>query len=108
MALGVLRAAQARGIAIPADLAVVGFDGLDEGAHFSPTLTTVVQPLRELGELAVREAASRASAGRATVRRLTLATWPPSWWSARALRRPRCARTAAPTVRRRSPADSRR
>ena len=44
-----------RGIAIPDDLAVVGFDGLDEGAQFTPSLTTVVQPLRELGELAVRE-----------------------------------------------------
>ena len=56
MALGVLRAAQGRGIAVPGDLAVVGFDGLDEGAQFTPSLTTVVQPLRELGELAVRQA----------------------------------------------------
>ena len=56
MALGVLRIANERGIAIPDTIAVVGFDGLDEAAHFTPTLTTVVQPLRELGELAVREA----------------------------------------------------
>jgi LacI family transcriptional regulator len=55
MALGVIRVANARGIRIPDDLAVVGFDGLDEGAQFTPSLTTVVQPLRELGELAVRE-----------------------------------------------------
>ena len=55
MALGVLHVAHARGIAIPDDIAVVGFDGLDEAAQFTPTLTTVVQPLRELGELAVRE-----------------------------------------------------
>jgi LacI family transcriptional regulator len=56
MALGVLRAARERGIAIPDDVAVVGFDGLEEGAQFTPSLTTVVQPLRELGELAVHAA----------------------------------------------------
>ena len=53
--------ARARGIGIPDDLAVVGFDGLDEAAHFTPSLTTVVQPLRELGELAVREVLSIAN-----------------------------------------------
>ncbi len=61
MALGVLRVAHARGIAVPDDLAVVGFDGLDEGAQFTPSLTTVVQPLRELGELAVREVTAATS-----------------------------------------------
>jgi LacI family transcriptional regulator len=61
MALGVLRAANDRGIAVPLDLAVVGFDGLDEGAHFTPSLTTIVQPLREIGELGVREAIAATS-----------------------------------------------
>jgi LacI family transcriptional regulator, lactose operon repressor len=76
MALGVLRIANERGIAIPDTIAVVGFDGLDEAAHFTPTLTTVVQPLRELGELAVREVLSIANEaqGRGTVRSLSLAT----------------------------------
>ncbi len=76
MALGVLHLAHARGIAVPEDVAVVGFDGLDEAAHFTPSLTTVVQPLRELGELAVREilAIAGEARGRATVRGLTLAT----------------------------------
>lgn len=76
MALGVLHVAHTRGIAIPEDVAVVGFDGLDEAAHFTPSLTTVVQPLRELGELAVREVLAIASEahGRGTVRSLTLAT----------------------------------
>jgi LacI family transcriptional regulator len=55
MALGVLHVANQRGIAIPGDLAVVGFDGLDEAAQFTPSLTTVRQPLNELGRLAVRE-----------------------------------------------------
>lgn len=55
MALGVLSVANDAGIGIPSDLAVVGFDGLDEGAEFTPSLTTVRQPLRELGNLAVNE-----------------------------------------------------
>ena len=55
MALGVLHVANRRGIRIPDDLAVVGFDGLPEAAHFSPSLTTIRQPLRELGSLAVDE-----------------------------------------------------
>jgi LacI family transcriptional regulator len=76
MALGVLRAAHTRGISVPGDLAVVGFDGLDEGAQFTPSLTTVVQPLRELGELAVGEvlAVANAEPGEAPVRHLTLPT----------------------------------
>jgi len=76
MALGFLHAAHQRGIGVPSDIAVVGFDGLDEGAHFTPSLTTVVQPLRELGELAVREviATAREEQGTAIVRNQTLAT----------------------------------
>ena len=54
MALGVLRAAHLRGMRVPDDVALVGFDGLAEGAQLVPSLTTVVQPLTELGALAVR------------------------------------------------------
>ena len=55
MALGALSVAYRDGIAIPERIAIVGFDGLEEGAFFSPSLTTIRQPLRELGQLAVRE-----------------------------------------------------
>lgn len=54
MALGVLHYAYTRGIRVPEDLAVVGFDDLSEAAQFCPALTTVRQPLRELGLLAVK------------------------------------------------------
>ena len=76
MALGMLHVANERGIAIPGDVAVVGFDGLAEGAQFTPSLTTVVQPLRELGRLAVQELVSRidADSGATESRNLTLAT----------------------------------
>ena len=55
IALGTLSIANARGIRIPDELAVVGFDGLPETAQFTPSLTTVRQPLAELGKLAVNE-----------------------------------------------------
>lgn len=55
MALGVLHYAHAHGIRIPDDLAVIGFDNLAESAYFTPALTTIEQPLRELGSLAVRK-----------------------------------------------------
>jgi LacI family transcriptional regulator len=55
MALGVLQAACRRGLQVPEDLAVVGFDGLSDTAHYWPPLTTVRQDLRSLGCTAVRE-----------------------------------------------------
>lgn len=54
MALGVLHYAATHGIRVPEDLAVVGFDDLPEAAYFTPALTTVRQPLRALGMLAVQ------------------------------------------------------
>ena len=55
MALGVIHAASLHGLRVPDDVAVVGFDGLPESAQFTPSLTTAVQPLRDLGCTAVRE-----------------------------------------------------
>jgi LacI family transcriptional regulator len=54
MALGVLHYAHLHGIRVPQDLAVVGFDNLAESAYYFPSLTTITQPLRELGNLAVK------------------------------------------------------
>jgi LacI family transcriptional regulator len=53
MALGVLHAAHVLGRRVPEDLSVVGVDNLAEGSHFWPPLTTVHQPLRDAGVLAV-------------------------------------------------------
>jgi LacI family transcriptional regulator len=55
MALGVLQLACRRGIQVPQDLAIVGFDGLPEAAHFWPPLTTVYQDQPQLGRIAVEE-----------------------------------------------------
>jgi len=55
MALSVLYVASRRGLRVPQDLAVVGFDGIPEGAYFYPSLTTVAQNLQELGAIAVQQ-----------------------------------------------------
>jgi LacI family transcriptional regulator len=54
LALGFMRVAQQRGIRIPQNLSVVGFDDVPEGALFWPGLTTVAQPMREMGRAACR------------------------------------------------------
>ena len=53
MALGVLHGAHRLGRRVPEDLSVVGTDNIAEGSHFWPSLTTVHQPLRDAGALAV-------------------------------------------------------
>ena len=76
MALGAFQVANGRGIRIPEQLAVVGFDGLPEAAQFTPSLTTIRQPLAEMGRLAVREllTAFNADVGTETVRNVELPT----------------------------------
>jgi len=54
MALGVLREAHGRGIRVPDQLAVIGFDDIPESAYFYPSLTTISQDLQLLGEQAVQ------------------------------------------------------
>ncbi len=55
MALGVLHGAHRIGRRVPDDLSVVGVDNMSESSHFWPSLTTVHQPLRDAGALAVQE-----------------------------------------------------
>lgn len=54
MALSVLREANRRGIRVPEQLAVVGFDNIPEASYFYPSLTTIYQNLQLLGEQAVQ------------------------------------------------------
>ncbi|PFG42343.1 LacI family transcriptional regulator [Isoptericola jiangsuensis] len=49
LALGVLRALWERGVRVPDDVSVVGFDDVDGAAYFVPPLTTVRQPFAALG-----------------------------------------------------------
>lgn len=54
MALGVYEAVRRKGLRVPEDVSVVGFDDLPEARWASPPLTTVRQPLAEMGVLATR------------------------------------------------------
>jgi LacI family transcriptional regulator len=53
MAIGVMQEAAARGLRVPGDCSVVGFDDTVEASVVVPALTTVRQPLAELGRTAV-------------------------------------------------------
>ena len=55
MALSVLQVACEKGLQVPEDLAVAGFDGIPETAYYWPPLTTVYQDQQKLGCTAVQE-----------------------------------------------------
>jgi len=52
-AIGAIQAARARGLHVPDDLSIVGFDDVEHATIVTPTLTTVRQPLAEMGRTAV-------------------------------------------------------
>jgi LacI family transcriptional regulator, repressor for deo operon, udp, cdd, tsx, nupC, and nupG len=54
MAMGVIETARRHGVRIPEQLSVVGFDDIRFARHTDPPLTTVAQPMREIGEGCVR------------------------------------------------------
>ncbi|TGR33227.1 MULTISPECIES: substrate-binding domain-containing protein [unclassified Mesorhizobium] len=54
MALVALEWLSARGLNVPDDVSVVGFDDVPEAAVSKPPLTTIAQPIAEIGRLAVR------------------------------------------------------
>jgi LacI family transcriptional regulator len=55
MALGVMQAARERGLELPRDLSLIGFDDLPMAARVWPNLTSVRLPIREMGQLAARK-----------------------------------------------------
>ncbi len=62
MAIGVLREFQREGVTVPADVALTGFDDVCPSRLVDPPLTTVSQPLRELGVRATRRLLARIEA----------------------------------------------
>ena len=59
MAAGVIRAACERGLAVPRDISVCGFDDTPIARHIYPALTTVRQPTSEMGKLATLQLLAR-------------------------------------------------
>ncbi|HEY0754389.1 MAG TPA: LacI family DNA-binding transcriptional regulator [Ktedonobacteraceae bacterium] len=49
MAFGAMEAARERGLQLPRDLSIIGFDDIPQAAHMHPALSTVRQPLEEMG-----------------------------------------------------------
>jgi DNA-binding LacI/PurR family transcriptional regulator len=52
MASGAIRVLQAAGRSVPSDVAVIGFDDVAIATTMDPTLTTVRQPLEDMGRVA--------------------------------------------------------
>lgn len=59
MALGALDVLASRGIRVPEEVLVTGFDGIAAGRHSDPSLTTVHQPMPEIGRAAVHALVAR-------------------------------------------------
>lgn len=72
MALGVLRALYERGRRVPEDVAVVGFDDIDESAYFIPPLTTVRQDFQRVGEAAVQILVDQLTSGQRRQQRVVI------------------------------------
>jgi LacI family transcriptional regulator len=74
IALGVIETARTRGMLVPEDLSVVGFDDTRLAQMASPPLTTVRQPLREMGGVALRTALRLAGGEKVESHHIELAT----------------------------------
>ena len=66
-AIGAVRAFRDAGLRVPEDVSVVGFDDIQAAAYLTPRLTTVRQPLRQMGEMAAKQLLMRISNGHAKV-----------------------------------------
>ncbi len=74
IAAGLYEAARLAGLRVPEDLSVVGFDDTDVARLLSPPLTTVRQPLREMGRVALRTALRLAAGEQPDSHHVELAT----------------------------------
>lgn len=74
MAIGAMRAIGERGLKIPSDMAVVGFDDIALASYTHPPLTTIAQPRHRMGELAAELLIKRIGDGQQPPRRHLLRT----------------------------------
>lgn len=74
IAVGVLREARRRGIRVPEDLSLVGFDGTALARDSVPALTSVAQPLQEMGRAALRAVLRQSRGEQPDTHRVELAT----------------------------------
>nr|MDQ6936155.1 substrate-binding domain-containing protein [Actinomycetota bacterium] len=74
MAIGGLSVLREHRLRVPADVAISGFDDIASCRHVRPALTTVRQPMRQVGEEAVRTLLDRLRDPQGAHRALTLPT----------------------------------
>jgi LacI family transcriptional regulator len=74
LAVGAVRAARERGLRVPEDLSIVGFDDSELASVLSPELTSVRQPLAEMGRMAVSLLVRLLDSQRVEALRVELAT----------------------------------
>lgn len=55
MAMGAMRALKDKGVSVPGDISIVGFDNMEEAAYHEPAITTVAFSAYEMGKLAARK-----------------------------------------------------
>ncbi|MHC6593912.1 LacI family DNA-binding transcriptional regulator [Arthrobacter sp. C152] len=74
IALGVLSEARHHGIRVPEDISLIGFDGTNQGEQSVPSLSSVAQPLEEMGRAALRSLLRQANGEVLDSHRVELAT----------------------------------
>ncbi len=74
MAIGAIGALQRAGCRVPEDISVVGFDDIPQSAAIFPALTTIAQPIREMGTTGVRLLLNRIARRDAPCQRVQLST----------------------------------
>jgi len=74
MAMGVMDAVRNRGLRVPDDISVLGFDDIPQAALVRPALTTVQQPLEKMGRVAAQMLLDRLQNPARTIERIELPT----------------------------------
>lgn len=74
LALGALAAAREKGVRVPEDVSVAGFDDIDFAAYCNPPLTTVRVPASRMGEMAVEMLSEMIEGDSMQVNQITLDT----------------------------------
>ncbi len=73
-AFGAMEAIQQRGLSIPEDISLVGFDNIPQSSLVSPKLTTIHQLLEQMGQIAVKMLLEHINDPNRPPRRVTLGT----------------------------------
>jgi len=74
MAMGVMDAVRSRGLRIPEDISILGFDDVPQAALVRPALTTVHQPLEQMGRVATQMLLGRLKNPQQEITRIELPT----------------------------------